>query len=98
MVTEADIQNVVVELLRKAVVKLPQDVEDSLRKAYAEETDEVPRMQLKAIVDNIDLAVRGNTPMCQVDVVHDRLQLHPRDLVSLFGIGLPQAEIGRAHV
>jgi len=65
MITETDIQNAVVELLRKAVVKLPQDVEDSLRKAYAEETDEVPKMQLKAIVDNIDLAIKGNTPMCQ---------------------------------
>jgi len=65
MVTEADIANATVELLRKAVVKLPADVEESIRKAYAAETDEVPKMQLKAIVDNIDLAVKGNTPMCQ---------------------------------
>jgi fumarate hydratase subunit alpha len=65
MVTETDIQNVVVELLRKAVVKLPADVEEALKKAYAAETDEVPRMQLKAIVDNMDLAIKGNTPMCQ---------------------------------
>jgi fumarate hydratase subunit alpha len=65
MVSEADIQNATVELLRKAVVKLPKDVEDAIRKAYASETDEVPRMQLKAIVDNIDLAIKGNTPMCQ---------------------------------
>jgi fumarate hydratase subunit alpha len=65
MVSETDIQNATVELLRKAVVKLPKDVEDAIRKAYASETDEVPRMQLKAIVDNIDLAIKGNTPMCQ---------------------------------
>ena len=65
MVTETDIQNAVVELLRKAVVKLPADVEESIRKAYAAETDEVPKMQLKAIVDNIDMAIKGNTPMCQ---------------------------------
>jgi fumarate hydratase subunit alpha len=65
MLTEADIQNATVELLRKAVVKLPKDVEDAIRKAYAAETDEVPKMQLKAIVDNIDLAIKGNTPMCQ---------------------------------
>jgi fumarate hydratase subunit alpha len=65
MVTETDIQNATVELLRKTVVKLPADVEEALRKAYASETDEVPRMQLKAIVDNIDMAIKGNTPMCQ---------------------------------
>jgi fumarate hydratase subunit alpha len=65
MVTEQDVQNAVVELLRKTVVKLPADVEKAIRKAYAEETDEVPRMQMKAIVDNIDLAQKTNTPMCQ---------------------------------
>jgi fumarate hydratase subunit alpha len=65
MVTEVDIQNAIVELLRKTVVKLPADIERRIRQAYAEETDEVPRMQLKAIVDNIELAENGNTPMCQ---------------------------------
>jgi len=65
MVTEVDIQNAIVELLRKTVVKLPADIEKRIRQAYAEETDEVPRMQLKAIVDNIELAEKGNTPMCQ---------------------------------
>jgi fumarate hydratase subunit alpha len=65
MVNETDIQNAVVELLRKTVVKLPADVEEALKKAYANETDEVPRMQLKAILDNMELAEKGNTPMCQ---------------------------------
>jgi fumarate hydratase subunit alpha len=65
MVTETDIQNAVVELLRKTVVKLPADVEKSIRKAYEAETDEVPRMQLKTIIDNIELAGKMNTPMCQ---------------------------------
>ena len=65
MVTEVDIQNAIVELLRKTVVKLPADIERRIRQAYAEETDEVPRMQLKAIVDNMELAEKGNTPMCQ---------------------------------
>jgi fumarate hydratase subunit alpha len=65
MVNDMDIQNAVVELLRKTVVKLPADVEEALKKAYASETDEVPRMQLKAIIDNMELAEKGNTPMCQ---------------------------------
>jgi fumarate hydratase subunit alpha len=65
MVDETGIQNAVVELLRRTVVRLPKDVEAAIRKAYASETDEVPKMQLKAIVDNIELAKKTNTPMCQ---------------------------------
>jgi fumarate hydratase subunit alpha len=65
MVSEGDVANATVELLRKTVVKLPKDVEDAIRKAYASETDEVPRMQMKAIVDNIDMAIKTTTPMCQ---------------------------------
>jgi fumarate hydratase subunit alpha len=65
MVDETGIQNAVVELLRRTVVRLPKDVEAAIRKAYASEADEVPKMQLKAIVDNIELAKKTNTPMCQ---------------------------------
>ena len=35
MVTEADVANATVELLRKTVVKLPADVEKAIRKADA---------------------------------------------------------------
>ena len=65
MVDEKDVQNAVVELLRRTVVRLPKDVESAILKAYANETDEVPKMQLKAIVDNIELAKKSTTPMCQ---------------------------------
>ncbi len=65
MVTEADVEDAVVELLRRTVVRLPADVRAALEKAYAAETDEVPKMQLKAIMDNIALAEEGGTPMCQ---------------------------------
>jgi len=65
MVAEADIQNAVVELLRKTVVKLPSDVKEALERALHAEVDETPKMQLKAIMDNIKLAGEGNTPMCQ---------------------------------
>ncbi len=79
MAIEGDVQNAVVELLRKTVVKLPKDVEAALRKAYASETDEVPRMQLKAIIDNIDMAKEGNTPMCQDTGVTIFYATVPRD-------------------
>ncbi|MCJ7607213.1 MAG: fumarate hydratase [Thermoplasmata archaeon] len=65
MVTENDVQDAVVELLRKTVVKLPADIDEALRRAFDAETDEVPKMQMKTILDNIDMAEKGNTPMCQ---------------------------------
>lgn len=65
MVVEADIQNAVVELLRRTVVKLPSDVQEALERARDAEVDEVPKMQFKAIMENIKLAREGNTPMCQ---------------------------------
>jgi hypothetical protein len=88
LVTEGDVQNAVVELLRKTVVKLPKDVEAALRKAYASETDEVPKMQLKAIIDNIDMAIKGNTPMCQDTGVTIFYATVPRDCKVDVGKGI----------
>ncbi|MEM0343391.1 MAG: fumarate hydratase [Thermoplasmata archaeon] len=65
MLTQADIERATVELLKKTVVKLPKDVEAALRRAYEAETEEAPKMQLKAILDNIELAEKTATPMCQ---------------------------------
>jgi len=65
MLTQADIEKATVELLRRTVVKLPKDVEAAIRRAYEAETEEAPKMQLKAILDNIALAEKTTTPMCQ---------------------------------
>jgi fumarate hydratase subunit alpha len=59
------VEDVVVEMLRKAVTKLPRDVEEALQRAYETETDEVPKTQLKTILTNIGMAEEGVTPMCQ---------------------------------
>ena len=64
------IKNTTIELLRKAVTKLPEDVEEVLKKAYENEEDEVPKMQLKAILDNMKLAEETSTPMCQDTGIH----------------------------
>ena len=52
-------------LIRTAVIYLPQDVKDALEKAYAEETSNIGKMQLKAILDNVELAEKQQAPMCQ---------------------------------
>jgi fumarate hydratase subunit alpha len=88
MVSEADVQNVIVELLRKTVVQLPKDVEAALRKAYDTETEEVPKMQLKAILDNIELAKKTTTPMCQDTGITVFYVTLPRDCQVDVGKGI----------
>ncbi len=62
---EETVENVAVNLLRFAVTELPKDVKEALQKAYSEETSEAGKTQLRAILDNIELAGKTHTPMCQ---------------------------------
>jgi len=63
--TEVSVENVAVELLRLAATKLPQDVKEALQKAYREEKSEIGKIQLEAILKNIELAEKTGTPICQ---------------------------------
>lgn len=65
MIGQKLIEEVSVELLRQAVVELPVDVKKALGKAYEEETGEIAKTQLGAILDNVKLAEETCTPMCQ---------------------------------
>lgn len=62
---ETVVENVGVKLLQLAVIKLPQDVKDALQRAYREEESEAGKTQLEAILKNIDLAEKTDTPICQ---------------------------------
>ncbi|MCK4454814.1 MAG: fumarate hydratase, partial [Thermoplasmata archaeon] len=70
MIPEENIKEACVEILRRSATQLPMDAVTALRRGYENETDDVPRMQLKAILDNIELAVKTGTPMCQDTGVH----------------------------
>jgi len=59
------VEDITVKLLQLAVTELPQDVKDALRKAHHEEESAVGRAQLKAILDNVDLAEKTHSPICQ---------------------------------
>ncbi len=59
------LEKTAVNLLLLAVTELPKDVKEALRKAHREETSEAGRTQLKAILDNVELAEKTRTPMCQ---------------------------------
>lgn len=52
-------------ILRQAVIYLPDDVKQALKRAYAEETSDMGKTQLKAILDNIELAEKFQAPVCQ---------------------------------
>lgn len=51
-------------LLKMAATKLPSDIEEALRTAHDQETDENAKTQLSAILTNIEIAETG-IPMCQ---------------------------------
>jgi fumarate hydratase subunit alpha len=63
--TEKIVENVAFNILKQAVIYLPDDVRQALKKAYAEETSETGKTQLKAILDNIELAEKYKAPVCQ---------------------------------
>jgi fumarate hydratase subunit alpha len=59
------VEDVAVRLLQLAVTELPQDVKEALEEAYNEEDSLVGKSQLKAILDNLNLAKNTCAPMCQ---------------------------------
>ncbi len=62
---EKAVEQVGFNLLKQAVVELPGDVRKALERAYMEETSETGKVQLEAMLKDIDLAKRGNVPLCQ---------------------------------
>jgi fumarate hydratase subunit alpha len=64
-----DLESVVMEttinLLKLAATRLPSDVKNALVEAAKDETTEVAKKQLEAILANIDLAEKMGAPMCQ---------------------------------
>ncbi|MEM3360326.1 MAG: fumarate hydratase [Candidatus Bathyarchaeia archaeon] len=59
------VENVAFNLIKQAVIYLPEDVKQALKKAYEGETSEAAKTQLKAILDNIELAEKYQAPICQ---------------------------------
>jgi len=65
MITENVVEEVAFKLLQLAVIELPQDVKKALQQAYRKEESEAGKIQLKAILDNVELAEKAHTPVCQ---------------------------------
>jgi fumarate hydratase subunit alpha len=59
------IENVAFQLIKQAIICLPQDVKEAIQKAHLEETSEIGKTQLKTIIDNFTAAEKTSRPICQ---------------------------------
>ncbi|MCW3136074.1 MAG: fumarate hydratase [Canidatus Methanoxibalbensis ujae] len=59
------VKEATVEILRKAETELPADVVRALERAYEDETSEIARTQLRAMIENVKLAAKLKRPICQ---------------------------------
>ena len=59
------VERVAFNLLKQAVIYLPNDVKEALRKAYMDETSEAGKTQLGVILENVELAEKHQVPVCQ---------------------------------
>ncbi|MCG2826340.1 MAG: fumarate hydratase [Thermoplasmatales archaeon] len=64
MISESTIKNTTVELLRNVNMNLPSDVKKALKNAYKKEKG-IAKTNLKIILENIKLAEKTKTPICQ---------------------------------
>jgi fumarate hydratase subunit alpha len=62
---ETVVMDTTISLLKLAATRLPLDVKNALKKSVEDETREVAKKQLEAILANIDLAEKRGAPMCQ---------------------------------
>ncbi|MEM4576029.1 MAG: fumarate hydratase [Candidatus Nezhaarchaeales archaeon] len=59
------IEEVGLQLLKRASITLPRDVKVALQKAYESEISRMGKTQLKAILDNIVVSEKMDRPICQ---------------------------------
>lgn len=60
-----ELTGMLVEALRKSATVLPKDVVAAIERAYQEEDGETAKMQLDAVLENIELARTQGLPLCQ---------------------------------
>jgi fumarate hydratase subunit alpha len=65
MITQKQVEDCICQLYKNSVIELPEDVKNALKKAYNNESDDTARLNLEAILKNIDAAHENGIPMCQ---------------------------------
>ncbi len=64
MISKQTIEEAMYESIRKAAILMPPDVEDALKRAYAEETEPLARQHLELTLENARLAAEGKGLVC----------------------------------
>lgn len=65
MITQEQVANAVCEIYKEAVIKIPSDIKDALKNAYENEENDIAKLNIKTILDNIEIAEEKSIPMCQ---------------------------------
>ncbi|MDP3065628.1 MAG: fumarate hydratase [Methanobacteriaceae archaeon] len=65
MISQKTVEEEVCRLFKEAVIKLPSDVIKALEDAYHNETEDLARLNLQAVLDNIKAAEEMGIPLCQ---------------------------------
>lgn len=70
MISENILKQATMEILHNAVTALPKDINRAIQEAYSQEGGTIAQMQLKNILDNIEIAQDKRLPMCQDTGIH----------------------------
>ncbi|MFP4608598.1 MAG: fumarate hydratase [Candidatus Natronoplasma sp.] len=62
---QAEVEDALVKAIQKAVTSVTDETEDALNEAREREEDEGPKVQLDAILENIDVGKGEKRPICQ---------------------------------
>lgn len=65
MITQKQVEDVICNLFKQAVIEPPSDVRKALEEAYKREDQGIARTNLEAILENIKAAEELEIPMCQ---------------------------------
>jgi fumarate hydratase subunit alpha len=65
MITQKQVEGVICNLFKQAVIELPSDVRKALEEAYKREEQDIARTNLEAVLENIQAAEELEIPMCQ---------------------------------
>lgn len=65
MIPKAQLTEVIIELLKRASIRLPRSVKEKLQEALFKEEEEITKHQLETILENISIAEAKKIPVCQ---------------------------------
>ena len=65
MIPKAQLTEVIIELLKRASIRLPRSVKEKLKEALLKEEEEITKHQLDTILENISIAEAKKIPVCQ---------------------------------